>query len=628
MCGIAGILTLSPQTRIEPQPLRTMADQLRHRGPDDDGVYVDPQGRCGLAFRRLSIIDLASGHQPMSTPDGHVWLVFNGEIYNFRELREDLRARGYAFRTQSDSEVILHAYQAFGDGFVSRLAGMFALALWDEPRGRLLLVRDRFGKKPLTYAVVGDRLYFASEAKAILALPEVPREVDPQALHEYLLFQYVPAPRSVWRRFQKLPPAHLLTVRAGDAAPAAPRRWWEPPRPAKFKDSYADAKRELERLLLRAVERRLIADVPLGAFLSGGIDSSIVVAMMRRLGVSPLRTFSIGFADSRYDERPFAALVARRFETEHHEFVVAPHAMEALPTLAWHYDEPFADSSAIPTWYVARQTRGVVTVALTGDAGDECFLGYDRYRAARAAATLDWLPAGARRALARLGRTLPRGRAKSATHRAFRFLDALPERGSRRYLAWVNVWPAAALSEGYRREFSSRIEFDGPLAWFDGVYEALPGRPEDRANRADFLSYLPFDLLTKVDVASMAVGLECRSPFLDHELVEFAVSLPADWRIGKRILRDVAAGVLPRCVLSRPKMGFGIPVGEWFRGELRDELRERLLDPAAFCACVLERSVLERTIDEHVSGLANHEHRLWALFMLEAWARTWRPDPL
>lgn len=628
MCGIAGILALSPQVRIDPQPLCAMASELRHRGPDDDGVYVDPQGRCGLAFRRLSIIDLAGGHQPMSTPDGRIWLAFNGEIYNFRELREELRARGCSFRTHSDSEVILHAYRAYDAEFVPRLAGMFALALWDESRGRLLLVRDRFGKKPLTYAIVGDRMYFASEAKAILALPEVPREIDPQALHEYLLFQYVPAPRSVWRRFRKLPPGHLLTVQAGDSAESVPRRWWELPRPMPFKGSRADAMRELERRLLHAVERRLIADVPLGAFLSGGVDSSIVVAMMRRLGVSPLRTFSIGFADSRYDERPFAALVARRFETEHHEFVVAPRAMDVLPKLAWHYDEPFADSSAIPTWYVARQTRSAVTVALTGDAGDECFLGYDRYRAARVAAALDWLPAGARRALARLGRALPRGAAKSGTHRAFRFLDALPERGSRRYLAWVNVWPPAALSEGYRREFLERIEFDRPLSWFDEAYEAFPGRPEDRANRADFLTYLPFDLLTKVDVASMAVGLECRSPLLDHELVEFALSLPAKWRMGKRILRDVAAGVLPRAVLSRPKMGFGVPIGEWFRGELKDELRERLLDPAGLCACVLERALLARRIDEHISGLVNHEHRLWALFMLDAWARTWRPDPL
>jgi len=391
MCGIAGIVSLAPDARVEPDALRTMTAQLVHRGPDDDGHYVDPQARCGLGFRRLSIIDVAGGHQPLGNEDRTVWTVFNGEIYNFRALRAQLERRGHRFATRTDTEVIVHLYEEHGDARVSHLAGMFALAIWDQTRGRLLLARDRFGKKPLTYAIHNDRLYFASEAKAILALPGVPREIDAQSLHRYLIFQYVPAPHSIYKGFHKLPPGHLLTLDAGQPRHATPQAYWRlEPRP--FDGTYEDARARLGELLTAAVEKRLVADVPLGAFLSGGIDSSIVVSLMRELGVSPLRTFSIGFPDRRYDETAFARQVAQRFQTEHHEHVVTPQAREVLDTLAYHYDEPFADSSAIPTYYVSRYTRESVTVALTGDAGDECFAGYDRYRAAAFAARLDWPP--------------------------------------------------------------------------------------------------------------------------------------------------------------------------------------------------------------------------------------------
>jgi asparagine synthase (glutamine-hydrolysing) len=629
MCGIAGIIGLSPDARVERAPLHVMAAQLVHRGPDDEGHYLDARGRCGFGFRRLSIIDVEGGHQPIANEDESVWLVFNGEIYNFRELRTELERQGHVFRTRCDSEVIVHLYEQYGEACFERLAGMFALAIWDQQAGALLLARDRLGKKPLTYALQDGRLYFASEAKAILALPGIRRELDPQSLHRYLLFQYVAAPHSIYRGFRKLPPGCFLRIQAGQPPGDDPRAFWQVPQPEPFAGSYEDAQERLDELLTRAVEKRLIADVPLGAFLSGGVDSSIIVGLMRELGVSPLRTFSIGFPDARYDETAYARRVAERFETEHHEHIVTPQAREILETLAWHYDEPFADSSAIPTYYVSRYTRESVTVALTGDAGDECFAGYDRYVAARLAARFDVLPAAMRSLVAKTAGVLPHGRAKSTGNRLYRFLSALGQAPARRYLSWVNVFPPALLASGYQREFAERIDFEEPLRWFDGLYASGGGRASERANFADFRSYLPYDLLTKVDVASMACGLECRTPFLDHELVEFALSLPLAWRLGpeggKRILKDWARTLLPAEVLRRPKMGFGVPVGEWFRSELRDLLWQRLTASGSLCDQVFRPGWLRGLLEAHLSGRANHEHPLWALLMLELWRERWQP---
>ena len=410
---------------------------------------------------------------------------------------------------------------------------------------------------------------------------------------------------------------------------ATPQAFWQLPRPAPFVGSYADAQVRLEELLTKAVEKRLVADVPLGAFLSGGVDSSIVVGLMRKLGVSPLRTFTIGFADERYDESAYARGVAELFATEHHEHIVTPQAREILPTLAWHYDEPFADSSAIPTYYVARYTRQSVTVALTGDAGDECFAGYDRYVAARLASRLDVLPRSVRSTMSAAARLLPRHRPKSSSNRLYRFLSALGEVGGRRYLSWVNVFPPALLAEGYRPEFVEQIDFDEPVRWFEEIHGHANDTAAERANRTDFHSYLPYDLLTKVDRASMACGLECRSPFLDHELVGFALSLPWKWRQGrvggKRILKDWARSFLPEDVLTRPKMGFGVPVGQWFRGELRDLLREELGQSDSLCRQIFRPDWLEQLLDAHLSGRANYEHPLWSLLMLELWREQWQP---
>ena len=628
MCGIAGIVCLSPDARVNPDELRAMADALRHRGPDAEGYYVDPRGRCGLAFRRLSIIDLATGNQPIANARAGVTAVFNGEIYNFRSLRADLERRGHAFHTQGDAEAIVHAFEEHGADTWPLLHGMFAIALWDGPRGELWLARDRFGKKPLTYAVHDGRLYFASEAKAILALPHVPRVLDPQSLHRYLLFQYVPAPHSIYRGFGKLLPGHAMRVRAGESNELQQRAFWRPPQFATDDNDSGtvrdarEAARALETQLIRAVEKRLISDVPLGAFLSGGLDSSLVVALMHRLGVSPLRTFSIGFDDARYDETSYARLVAAHFETEHHEQRVTPDATDVLDTLAHHYDEPFGDSSAIPTYYVSRYTRQFVTVALTGDGGDEAFAGYDRYFAARAAARVDWLPRSLRAAVSSLAQGIPHGRPKSRFNRAYRFLSAMKDSGARRYLSWVNVFSPELLT-AYRDDWRQRLNFDEPLAWFDGLYAAGTGDALARANHADLQSYLPYDLLTKVDIASMACSLECRCPLLDHELFAFAADLPPRHRVGKRLLRDVAATMLPLGVLNRPKMGFGVPVGQWFRGPLAGLIRDRLLRPEALAQRIFCGDWLRALLDSHLSGRATHEHRLWALLMLELWAEHW-----
>ncbi len=631
MCGIAGILSLSPDRAPVPDELRAMAAQLIHRGPDDEGYHLDPAGRCGLAFRRLSIIDLAGGHQPLCNESQTVWLVFNGEIYNFRELRGELESRGHRFRSATDGEVIVHLYEECGTRCFERLEGMFAVAIWDQQRGELHLARDRLGKKPLVYAQHDGRLLFASEQKAILALPGIPRELDAQSIHRYLVFQYVPAPFAIFRGFRKLPPGTFATIRAGRPAAIEALTYWAPPPPNPGESrgkalTYEQALERLGRLLTRAVEKRLIADVPLGAFLSGGIDSSIVVGLMRRLGVSPLRTFSIGFADTRYDETRYARLVAGHFETEHTEFIVTPSAGDVLDTLAFHYDEPFADSSAIPTSYVARCTRQSVTVALTGDGGDECFGGYDRYRALALAGRLDFLPRPLRSLAARLAAALPRGRARSLGNRAHRFFAALPHEPARRYLSWVGVFGLDQLAAGYTADFRAAIDFDEPLRWFRGLFACGQGDNPSRANYTDVLSYLPGDLLTKVDIASMACGLECRAPLLDHELVEFALRLPPAWRFGrggKRILRHWARDLLPAEILTRPKMGFGVPVGEWLRNELRQELHDLLFAPDSLCATVFEQRWLQSFVDAHQSARANHEHPLWSLYMLERWHRRW-----
>ena len=506
-------------------------------------------GGVALGHRRLAIIDLPCGQQPMPNEDGSVWVVFNGEIYNFRDLRRRLEGAGHQFRTQSDTEVLVHLYEDEGPDMLPHLNGMFAFALWDARRGQLLLARDRLGKKPLVYRHEPGRLLFASELKSILEVPGVPREIDPQALDDYLTYQYVPHPRTIFRGIAKLPPGHYAVYR-DDRLEVRP--YWNPDFNVEVDRPAEEYARQLRELLTSAVEMRLQSEVPLGAFLSGGIDSTIIVGLMSQLAQEPVRTFSIGFPVKEFDETGYARVAAERFGTLHEEFQVRPDAMEVLPRLVWHYDEPFADSSAVPTWYVSQLTRQRVTVALTGDAGDELFAGYPRYLAAWLAEGFDRLPKMLRRLLAGgYWKHLPSGkRQKSRSRQLKRFVEMLRLPPGRRYLEWIAIFGEARRGPLYSDGLLSALPDADPLEFLAAALRRANRRDAVTAfSLADLVTYLPCDLMTKVDIASMAHGLECRQPFLDYRVVELAAAMPRRLKFrrgrGKRILRETFADLLP-----------------------------------------------------------------------------------
>jgi asparagine synthase (glutamine-hydrolysing) len=627
MCGIAGKLYSDPTRSVERPVLERMRDALAHRGPDGAGVWC--HGAIGLAHRRLSIIDLSpAGCQPMANEDRTVWIVFNGEIYNFEALRPALEAAGHRFRSRTDTEVILHLYEEHGVDCLRFLRGMFALAIWDGPRRRLFLARDRLGKKPLVYQADAEAFRFASEAKAILQDPAVEARPDPAALARYLTYGYVPGARSAFAGFCRVPPAHYLLWEDGRLTLT---RYWRLRRDVKRERPEAEWSEEILARLEEAVRLRLVSDVPLGAFLSGGIDSSAVVAMMARSSTGRVRTFSIGFEEPEYDELQYARLVARQFGAEHHELVVKPDAAAILPRLAWHYDEPFADSSAVPTYYVAEMTRRHVTVALNGDAGDESFGGYQRYVASALAHRVDRLPGAAllRRAARTGAALLPLGsRRTSPLTRGRRFLDGLGEVPERRYARWFCHFYGDHKTELCTPAFLAAAgERDGLEDLLDAYRESGGTDLIDATMGADVQLYLPDDLLVKVDIASMAHGLEARSPFLDHEFMEFAATIPSALKVRggetKRILKQTLRGLLPAAVLDRPKMGFGVPIDHWLRHELRDLAYETLLSPQAVGRGYFHPAVVRRMLDDHAAARANLHYRLWTLVMLELWHRTY-----
>jgi asparagine synthase (glutamine-hydrolysing) len=626
MCGIGGKLYFDPARPVEREVLERMNAVLAHRGPDDAGIYC--QGAVGLAHRRLSIIDLSpAGHQPMSNEDGTIWIVFNGEIYNFQDLRPDLVRRGHRFRSRTDTEVILHLYEEHGVGCLESLRGMFAFAIWDAPRRQLFLARDRLGKKPLCYQQDAEAFRFASEAKAILQDPGVEARPDPAGISHYLTYGYVPSPGSAFRGMRKLPPAHYLVCRDGKVEVA---RYWRLRRDRKLEHSEEEWCQQIRSRLDEAVRLRLISDVPLGAFLSGGIDSSAVVAMMSH-AAGAVKTFSIGFDEPEYDELRYARLVAERFGTEHHELVVRPDAAAVLPKITWHYDEPFGDSSAVPTYYVAEMTRRHVTVALNGDAGDENFGGYDRYVANLLAASFDrWPGAGLLRRAIRWGlRLWPQGgRRTSLLTRGRRFLDGLTEVPERRYARWFCHFYGDRKDELLSPEFRASLDGKDALDLLLAAYRESDA-PDfvDATLGVDAALYLPDDLLVKVDIASMAHSLEARSPFLDHEFMEFATTIPSDLKVRGRtkkyILKRALSDLLPHEILDRPKMGFGVPIDHWLRHELRDLAHDTLLGPRCLARGYFRRATVERLLDEHVGGKANWHYLLWTLLMLELWHRTY-----
>jgi len=620
MCGLSGVLSLSGAP-VDPDPARRMAEALRHRGPDGAGLWHE--GPCALAHRRLSVIDLSpAAAQPLANEDGSVVVAFNGEIYNFEELRRGLEGRGHVFRSRSDTEVIVHQYEEDGDRCVEKFHGMFAFALWDAKKRRLLAARDRLGKKPLAYAVAGDRLYLASELGALAAEPGVPRVLDPAAVDHYLHYQYIPAPLTIWRDIRKLPPGHRLVAEGGAVRV---ERWWQ--LDFRLKDHYpssADAEERFRDLFDAAVRRRLVSDVPLGAFLSGGIDSSAVVEAMVRLSPGRVQTFSIGFDEAAYSEMPHARAFAARLGTEHHEEVVRPDAAALLPVLARHYGEPFADSSAIPTWAVAQMTRRHVTVALSGDGGDESFLGYARIAALGHAAALTALPAPVRAALRAAAALLPRGSHPRALPRRIRkFLTLAGDSPESHFTELVAYFGRARRHALYTPEFASRLTGNASDFMEGLLCEAPADSLTERALWAEAVSYLPDDLLVKVDIASMAHALEVRAPFLDHEIVEFAARLPLrfkkDGLTTKGFLKRALAPRLPAETLHRPKRGFALPLETWFRGALGQHARDVLLSRAARARGLFRGEEVTRLLDEHAAGVEDHSPRLWALLFLEVW---------
>jgi len=631
VCGIAGAVSFSGR-RVEEGTVVAMCDAIRHRGPDDRGVlsFAPPpggRGSAGLGSQRLAIIDVAGGHQPIANEDRTVWTVFNGELYNFQELRRGLESRGHVFRTSSDTEVIVHLYEEKGDAFVADLEGMFALAVWDIPRERLLLARDRFGKKPLLYAQRGDELHFASEFSGLRAAGALTQDIDLEALDAYLTFMSIPAPLTIYRGVRKLPPASRLIA---DKQGVRVERYWQLEYLPKIEISERDATVRVRELLTDAVRKRLISEVPLGAFLSGGVDSSAVVAVMAGLTSRPVKTFSIGFGDPDYDELPHARRVAAHYNCDHHEFVVEPKAIDILPTLVRHYGEPYADSSAIPSYYLARLTRQHVTVALNGDGGDEAFAGYPWHLANRVIGGWQGVPAFMRRGAERTLQAVlpPSAERRSFVSRLKRLLKAASGTPAERYAGWIGVF-----SEDLKREMV-RPEWFRPntmrcLAAMFKRFESLD--PVDMFLAADTEWYLPTDLLVKMDIATMANSLEARSPFLDHHLVEFVARLPSRFKLSgrtsKHILRQAVADLVPADNLSRPKRGFAVPIGRWLRKDLREFAADHLLGARASERGLFDRAVVARIVDEHQSGRADHAHHLWVLLMLELWHREFMDAP-
>ncbi len=631
MCGIVGIVDLRRRP-VDRAVLERMTDALQHRGPDDAGQYLD--GEVGLGQRRLSIIDVAHGRQPMSNEDRTIWVSFNGEIYNFRTLREELEKRGHRFATRCDTEVILHAYEEYGIDCLAHFRGMFALAVWDAGRRRLFLARDRVGKKPLFYIEADGCFVFASELQGLVRHPAVSQEIDPTAIDDYLTYGYIPAPKTPYRGVRKLPPAHYLTLELTKAKAAHGRincqRYWQLQYAPKLDLDEVEAAEGLVEQLEEAVRLRLISDVPLGALLSGGVDSSLVVALMSRLSAGAVKTFSIGFDEADFDELPYARLVARRYGTDHHELVVRPNALEVLPTLVRHYGEPYADSSAVATFYVAKLTRQFVTVALNGDGGDENLAGYERYLGCLLGSTYRKIPRLARKALIEpwlrvIPESLPR---RHRLGQAKRFLRAASLPPAECYLHWMSYFRARQKRGLYTAEFQSELAGHDGGRWLLGLLDSL-GRngadPLDALLAADVESYLPYDLLVKMDIATMANSLEARSPFLDHKVMEFCARLPSRYkRRGttlKYLLKKVARGILPAENLNRRKMGFGVPVGEWMRGELRAEMESLLLSPGARTRRYLRPSAVRRLLQQHFEAKHDYAFQLWALFWLELWHR-------
>jgi asparagine synthase (glutamine-hydrolysing) len=629
VCGITGFVDFSGHSREEARArVKRMADSIAHRGPDGEGFHVDDF--AALGHRRLAIIDVASGQQPMAACDGQVQIVFNGEIYNFLEIRAELEAKGHVFKTHCDTETILLAYVQWGQECVEKLSGMFAFAIWDARSKVLFLARDRLGKKPLYYCRVGSVVAFGSELKTLRAGGLCPTAIDPQALDCYFSFGYIPSPRTIYKNVRKLGAARSLLIWADGETE---RRYWDLSFADPVERSMPDVVEELEALLDDAVKQRLMSEVPLGAFLSGGLDSSLVVSSMARLMGRPVLTNSIGFEDKQFSELPLAGQIARTLGTDHHEFVVEPKAADVLPKIAWHFDEPLADSSALPTWYVCEMARRTVTVALSGDGGDEAFGGYTfRYLPHRFESRIRGaVPVPLRRALfGGLGAMWPGSARLPKPLRLKSIFENLAVSDAEAFyhdLIWLRPDTRSALYSGdFMRELKGFTPFETVYPYYaaNDAGDAL-----GRAQFADIHFYMTDDVLAKVDRMSMAHSLEVRSPLLDHRILEFAARLPSSLKMdssrGKLPLRALAAKRLPADVLAAPKRGFSIPAARWLRGELKPIANDLLFDRKSDLHGALDESAVRRVWNEHQDGSRDHSVLMWGLMMLGLWERAATP---
>ena len=622
MCGICGIVSKDKQ--VSQSVIQKMASVMDYRGPDDEGYSFF--GNAGLGHRRLSVIDITGGHQPMSNEDGTLFLVCNGEIYNFKQLRDLLENKGHRIKTRSDNEIILHLYEEYKTECLKYLRGMFAFGIWDNRKKTLFLARDRLGKKPLVYSLYNEDLYFASEIKALLEVNEISREIDHTAIDLYLAYQAIPSPYTVFKKIKKLPPGHFLIWNNGSIDI---RRYWHIDFTKKLKLS--DENQYMEAMwekLKESTKIRMVSDVPLGAFLSGGIDSSTIVGLMSEFSDHPVKTFSVGFEESDFSELQYARVVARRFNTSHNEFIVKPDIISILPKLVWHYNEPFGDSSMVPTYYVARETKKYVTVALNGDGGDENLAGYTRYWQTQVLEKIYNIykknPFLRKEILKFFVRQYNR-HPSSTFNRIWKWLDDVEKSGfdyayARRLIAFSNDLK----NKFYSEEMKEKVQNSDCLALVRDIWSSAGDICLlEKMLATDFNLYLPDVLMVKMDIACMANSLEARSPFLDNEFVELMASFPADLKVrrmtSKYILKRKLKGFLPEEIISRKKMGFGIPVGRWFRKELKQFVNEILLDNASLSRGYFDPQAVMKMVEDHTSGRIDHTSRIWLLIILEMW---------
>ena len=625
MCGIAGIFDTREARRVDASLLGRMNQSQFHRGPDDGGVHIEPG--VGLAHRRLSIIDLSNGHQPLFNEDGSVVVVYNGEIYNFPELTTELLAAGHQFRTHCDTEVIVHAWEEWGEACVDRFRGMFAFAIWDRNQGSLFLARDRLGIKPLHYALLSDgRLLFGSELKSLLVHDGLPRTIEPRSVEDYFALGYVPEPRTIFKDVFKLPPGHTLKIRRGDTR-LQPRQYWDVDFSPNGVTDEKDACEQMIERLEEATRIRMIADVPLGAFLSGGVDSSAVVALMAGLNNEPVNTCSISFGDPAYNESNFASMVADQYHTDHQVGEVSADDFDLMEKLVDIYDEPYADSSAMPTYRVCELARKRVTVALSGDGGDENLAGYRRYRWHMYEQKMrSILPLSLRRPLfGTLGRLYPKADWAPKVFRAKSTFEALARDDVEGYFHSVSILGDSIRAKLFSSDFHRELQGHRAVDVFREHARNAPEHPLSRVQYLDMKTYLVGDILTKVDRASMAHGLEVRVPILDHKLVEWMAGLPPALKLrgkeGKYLFKKSLESRLPKEILYRPKMGFAVPLAGWFRGPLRERVRKSLLGPTMLESGIFDGNFLRQIVDQHQSGRRNFSDPIWTLLMFEAFLR-------